>query len=107
MFLSALLFDDICRGFQHLFDDNHGAMRLPMWHPCQKDVASCLLQLLDRIDETHPIAPHQSCWLRGRSSILSLCLKTRRGDDIFQSMPRGALKSPDALDTFVIWGSCS
>ena len=25
---------------------------LLMWHPCQKDVASCLLQLLDRIDET-------------------------------------------------------
>ena len=45
-------FDDICRGFQHLFDDSHGAMRLLMWHQCQKDVASCLLQLLDRIDET-------------------------------------------------------
>ena len=45
-------FDDIRRGFQHLFDDSHGAMRLLMWHPCQKDVASCLLQLLDRIDET-------------------------------------------------------
>ena len=45
-------FDDIRHGFQHLFDDSHGAMRLLMWHPCQKDVASCLLQLLDRIDET-------------------------------------------------------
>ena len=45
----------IRRGFQHLFDDSHGAMRLLMWHPCQKDlkdVASYLLQLLDRIDET-------------------------------------------------------
>ena len=44
--------DDIRRGFQRLFDDGHGAMRLLMWHPCQKDVACCLLQLLDRIDET-------------------------------------------------------
>ena len=46
--------DDICLGSQHLFDDSHGAMHLLMWHPyaCQKDVASCLLQLLDRIDET-------------------------------------------------------
>ena len=35
-----------------LFDDSHGAMRLLMWHPCQKDVASCFLQLLDRIDAT-------------------------------------------------------
>ena len=39
-------------GFRHLFDDSHGAMRLFMWHLCQKDVASCLLQLLDGIDET-------------------------------------------------------
>ena len=39
-------FDDIRRGFQHRFDDSHGAMRLLMWHPCQKDVASCWLQLL-------------------------------------------------------------
>ena len=45
-------FDDIRRSFQQFFDDSHGAMRLLMWHPCQKDVASCLLQLLDRIDET-------------------------------------------------------
>ena len=45
-------FDDIRRGFQNLVDDSHGAMRLLMWHPFQKDVASCLLQLLDRIDET-------------------------------------------------------
>ena len=45
-------FDDIRVGFRQLFDDSHGAMRLLMWHPCQKDVASCLLQLLDRIDET-------------------------------------------------------
>ena len=41
--------DDIRRGFQHLIYDSHGPMRLLMWHPCQKDVASCLLQLLDRI----------------------------------------------------------
>ena len=40
------------RSFQSIFDDSHGAMRLFMWHPCQKDVASCLLQLLGRIDET-------------------------------------------------------
>ena len=45
-------FDDIRRGFQHLFYDSRGAMRLLRWHACQKDVASCLLQLLDRIDET-------------------------------------------------------
>ena len=45
-------FHDIRLGFRHLFDDSHGAMRLFMWHPCQKDVASCLLQLLDGIDET-------------------------------------------------------
>ena len=44
--------DAIRRGFQHLFDDSRGAMRLLMWHPFQKDVASCLLQLLDRMDET-------------------------------------------------------
>ena len=45
-------FDDIRHGFQQRFDDSHGAMRLLMWHPCQKDVASQLLQLLDGIDET-------------------------------------------------------
>ena len=47
-------FGDIRRGFQHLFDDSRGAMRLLMWHPCtcQKDVASYLLQLLDRVDGT-------------------------------------------------------
>ena len=42
-------FGDIRLGFQHLFDDSHGAMRLFVWHPYQKDDASCLLQLLDRI----------------------------------------------------------
>ena len=41
--------DDICHSFVHLFDDSHGAMYLLMWHPCQQDVASCLLQPLDRI----------------------------------------------------------
>ena len=41
-------FDNIRRGFQHLFDDSHGTMRLLMWHLCQKDVASCLLQLRER-----------------------------------------------------------
>ena len=51
-------FDDIRRGFQQLFGDSHGAMRLLMWHPCQKDVASCLLQLLDRIDETLTLTIH-------------------------------------------------
>ena len=50
--LECPAFDDIHRGFQHLSYDSHGAMPLLMWHPCQKDVASCLLQLLDRIDET-------------------------------------------------------
>ena len=50
--LECPAFHDIRRGFQHLFDDGHGAMRLLVWHTCQKDVASCLLQLLDRIDET-------------------------------------------------------
>ena len=44
--------DDIRDGFQQRFDDSHGAMRLLIGHPCQKDVASCLLQLLDTIDET-------------------------------------------------------
>ena len=44
-------FDDIRRAFQHLSYDSHGAMRLLMWHPCQKDVASCLPQLFDRSDE--------------------------------------------------------
>ena len=43
---------DVCRGFQHSFDDSHGAKRLFIWRTCQKDVASCLCQLLDRIDET-------------------------------------------------------
>ena len=45
-------FDDIRHGFQRPFDDCHGVMRLLMWHPCQKGVASCLLQILDRIDES-------------------------------------------------------
>ena len=46
-------FDDIRRGVQHLFRVM-GPRRLFMWHPCQKDAASssCLLQLLDRNDET-------------------------------------------------------
>ena len=45
-------FDHICHGFQHLLDDSHWAMHLFMRHPYQKEVASSLLQLLDRIDET-------------------------------------------------------
>ena len=45
-------FDDIRLALQHLYDDSHGAMRLLAWHPRQRDVASCLLQLLDSIDET-------------------------------------------------------
>ena len=45
--IECLASDDICRGFQHLFDDNHVAMRLLMWHPRQRDVASGLLQLHD------------------------------------------------------------
>ena len=32
-------------------DDSHGAMRLFIWHPHQKGVTSCLLQMLDRIDQ--------------------------------------------------------
>ena len=32
----------------HFFvDGSRGAMRLLMWHPHQKDVASCLLKLLE------------------------------------------------------------
>ena len=49
----CLAFDDIRREFQHLFYDSHGAMRLLMWHPCQKDVALCLLQLLERVSLVH------------------------------------------------------
>ena len=44
-------FDDIRMQHSRLFDDSHGAMRLFMWHPHQKGVASCLLQMLDRIDQ--------------------------------------------------------
>ena len=33
-----LAFDDICPGFQHLFDDSHGAMLLFMWYLHQKGV---------------------------------------------------------------------
>ena len=43
-------FDDIRRGFQHLFDDSRGPMRRLMWHPCQKDVASCLLARHLKVD---------------------------------------------------------
>ena len=42
-------FDDIRIRHSRLFDDSYGAMRLFMWHPHQKGVASCfLLQVLDR-----------------------------------------------------------
>ena len=34
-----------------IFDDSHGATRLFIWHPHQKGVASCLLQMLDRVDQ--------------------------------------------------------
>lgn len=45
-------FDDIrMRHCDGLFDDSHGATRLFMWHPQQKGVASCLLQMLDEIDQ--------------------------------------------------------
>ena len=36
---------------QHLSYDSHGTMRLLMWHPHQKDIASCMLQSLNRVDE--------------------------------------------------------
>ena len=39
------------RGFQHVFDDSHGAMHLHVWHPRQKAVALYLLQLLGMFDE--------------------------------------------------------
>ena len=38
-------FHDIRHGFQQPFDDSHGAMRLLMCNPPQKDVALYLLQL--------------------------------------------------------------
>ena len=43
-------FEDIRHGFQHIFV-SHGAMRLLIWYPRQKDVALCLLQLPDGISE--------------------------------------------------------
>ena len=43
--------EDIRRRYSMLFVDSHRAMRLFMWHPDQKGVAACLLQVLDRIDE--------------------------------------------------------
>ena len=55
-------------------DDNHGAMRLFMWHPCQKDVASCLLQLLDRIVHCVPSA-QLAAWTEFNSLSLSLSLR--------------------------------
>ena len=44
-------FHDICIRHSRLFDDSYGAMRLLMWHASQKGVASCLLQMLDRVDQ--------------------------------------------------------
>ena len=44
-------FDDIRTRHSSLFDDSHGAMRLFMWHPHRQGVASCLLQMLDRIEQ--------------------------------------------------------
>ena len=61
----------------HHFDDSHVAMRLLMWHPCQKDGASCLLQLLDRIDETLTCTFHcgplalLAAWMEFKSLSLS------------------------------------
>ena len=45
------------------------AMSLFMWHPNQKCVASCLLQIIERIDAELYAASHQPCWLQGQSSI--------------------------------------
>ena len=74
--LECPAFDDIHRGFQHLFDDSHEAMRLLMWHLCQKDVASCLLQLLGRIDEslTRTIHCVPSALLAAWTEFISLSL---------------------------------
>ena len=44
-------FDDICVRHSRHFDDSYGSMRLFMWHPHQKGVASCLLQMLGRTDQ--------------------------------------------------------
>ena len=44
-------FDDICVRHCRLLNDSHGAMRLFVWHPHQRGVAFCLLQMLDRIDQ--------------------------------------------------------
>ena len=43
------VFVDIRHGFQHLYDDIHGAMRIFMWQSRKKVIALCLMQLLDRI----------------------------------------------------------
>ena len=39
-----LAVEDICRRDSRLSNDSHTAMRLFMWHPDQKGVASCLVQ---------------------------------------------------------------
>ena len=47
--LHCPLLGDIRNPHSRLFDDSHEAMRLFVWHRNQKSVASCLLQVLDRI----------------------------------------------------------
>ena len=47
----GLAVKDICRRHSRLFDDSHRTMRLLMWHFRQEGVASCLFQILARIDE--------------------------------------------------------
>ena len=61
--------EDICRRHSRLFDDSRRTMRLFMWHPDQKGTASCLLQIIDEIDELLDyILRCVPCRLRGQKS---------------------------------------
>lgn len=93
IFVVCPALEDICSRYSRLFGDSHKLMRLTVWDPNEKIIASCLLQILDRLlldDElltgtfhcvpsallaawTEHIRPslatHQPCRLRCQSSI--------------------------------------
>ena len=79
---------DIRIRHSRLSDDSHGAMRLFMWHPHQKGVASCLLQVLDSwIDElltgTNPCVPSAILAARAKFNLLP----SLAGRDIISDVP--------------------
>ena len=81
----------VCPCRSSLFDDSHGLMCLFMWHPHQKGVASCLLQMLDGngrlLTLTNRCVPSAMLDARTNFQSLAACLTRARNLAAIVSLP--------------------